>query len=136
MPLSEVAFSQVMDALGHPRRVRLFNILKDHYPSWFEYAELALSAEIPTASLAHHIRMLARGGLIRKKQVSRYSFISLRTDCLAQANDILRDALDTEKTLQTHHKYLAHPSRVDTLAKGKSYPKPTADPQIDPSLPF
>lgn len=71
-------------ALGHPRRLKIVEILAD-YPRGTTYEALGTATGIPPASLTHHLRFLKDAHLVHRKISGPYSIYTLDQTQLNQA---------------------------------------------------
>ena len=69
--------SRTFNALAHKRRVLLFELLLKHPQKSMAFGQLQGLSKIPDAPLAHHLRVLETGGLIRRKVKGRYTYFKL-----------------------------------------------------------
>ncbi len=73
--------AQFFFALGHPRRIKLVEILTEH-PSGITYEALKIASGIPEASLSHHLRFLRDANLTLRTIQGRHSFYRLNSEVL------------------------------------------------------
>lgn len=74
-------------ALAHPRRLKIIDVLAQNTKP-MTYEALSKAAEIPDASLSHHLRVLGDAGLLRKKIKDHYSHYSLNSRKLEQMTNL------------------------------------------------
>ena len=97
---SDAKLAAEMDGLGHVRRIRILRALQNSKSIWIETGELARSTGLAGSTLSHHLKMMARGGLIRRKRVSRYMRVAIKKP----------NAMQHSKTRHELHR-LKHPTR-------------------------
>jgi DNA-binding transcriptional ArsR family regulator len=74
---NKIDISRTFNALAHKRRVILFELLLNHPKKSLAFGQLQQLSKIPEAPLAHHLRVLEKGGLIRRKVKGRYTYFKL-----------------------------------------------------------
>lgn len=79
---TETQIADIFNTLAHPRRVRIFEALRNSPQAKLTYAEIAAITHIPDPSLAHHLRVLKRGGLVRARARGRHTDFSLNLNVL------------------------------------------------------
>jgi len=78
-------FSQIFDALGHPRRIAVFIALQQAGADGLTFSALAKQANIADPSLAHHIRMMKKSGLVKGQIKGQFTLLSLNLSTTRQA---------------------------------------------------
>jgi ArsR family transcriptional regulator, arsenate/arsenite/antimonite-responsive transcriptional repressor len=73
----------LFDALGHYRRVIIYRALKRAGSKGVSVGMLSQSTGIGETNLAHHLRMMKKGKIIRSNTVGRFTFLVLNQDELA-----------------------------------------------------
>jgi len=74
----------LFDALGHYRRVLIFRALQKNAKSGLTFGDLATATKLSEANLAHHLRMMKKGGVVVSQTVGRHTFLSLNLGSLEQ----------------------------------------------------
>lgn len=62
-------FALAFNALAHPRRMRLFRLLVDQPEAGRSSSTLATRSGYRRTALAHHLEIMERGGLLRRKRI-------------------------------------------------------------------
>lgn len=75
-PTSRQKTAKFFFALGHPRRLKIIEILEQH-PNGLTYEAIGKIACLPDASLSHHLRILGEAGLHHRKIKDRFSIYTL-----------------------------------------------------------
>ncbi len=70
-------FAQTFDALGHPRRIAIYLALQQAGVEGLTFGALAKQAGIADPSLAHHIRMMKKSGIIKATIKGQFSVFTL-----------------------------------------------------------
>lgn len=70
--------AQVFDALGHPRRIAVFIALQQAGAEGLTFGALAKQAGIADPSLAHHIRMMKKSGVVQGQIKGQFTVFSLK----------------------------------------------------------
>ena len=78
---SYVKSAQFYFALGHPRRLRIIDILKTQ-PNGLSFEDLEQETTIRGASLSHHLRFLKDAKIIHRQIRDRFSIYKLDADYL------------------------------------------------------
>jgi len=69
--------AHIFDALGHPRRIAIYIALQQAGAVGLVFGALAIQAGIADPSLAHHIRMMKKSGIVKSKIKGQFSIFSL-----------------------------------------------------------
>ena len=64
-------------ALSHRRRQMLCDILLNHSSTGLSFGQLQHHSGLKPASLAHHLRFMDQGGILRRMQKGRETWISI-----------------------------------------------------------
>lgn len=67
------------NALSHKRRQMLCDILLELGPNGISYGALLHKSGLKKASLSHHLEFMNRGGILRRQQKGRETWISINT---------------------------------------------------------
>ncbi|MCF6275997.1 MAG: helix-turn-helix domain-containing protein [Robiginitomaculum sp.] len=70
-------FAAVFDALGHPRRIAIFLVLKRAGVEGVTFGVLAKQANIADPSLSHHIRMMKKCGMVKSNTKGQFTVFTL-----------------------------------------------------------
>lgn len=62
-------FALAFNTLAHPRRMRLFRLLVDQPEAGRSFSTLAAVSGYRKTALAHHLEVMERGGLLRRRQI-------------------------------------------------------------------
>ncbi len=65
------------DALGHPRRQLIFQILKDVGPNGVPFHNLLKQSSLTASTLSFHLGKLDKGRLLKRQTKGRETWISL-----------------------------------------------------------
>jgi len=65
------------NALSHRRRQMLCEILLKHTPKGLPFGALQHHSGLKTSTLTHHLRFMDQGGILRRKQKGRETWISV-----------------------------------------------------------
>lgn len=74
------------NALSHRRRQMLCEILLQQGPNGLPYGVLLYKSGLKTATLSHHLRFMDQGGILRRKQKGRETWISVDVAYLRNAS--------------------------------------------------
>jgi len=77
-PTSHQKAAEFHFALGHPRRLRIINVLNDT-PKGLTFEMLEDETLIFGASLSHHLRFLKDAGIVHRQIRDRFSIYTLDT---------------------------------------------------------
>jgi len=80
----------MFDALGHPRRIAIFLALQKAGPEGLTFGVLAAQAKIAQPSLAHHLKMMKKGGIVYGQRKGSSTIITLDQSQLVKALKFLR----------------------------------------------
>ncbi|MBL4854691.1 MAG: winged helix-turn-helix transcriptional regulator [Robiginitomaculum sp.] len=81
--------AQLFDALGHPRRIAIFLALQKTGAKGLKFGDLATYCKIAEPSLAHHLKMMKKGGLIQAKSKGSATVLTLNLAQAEQAQKFL-----------------------------------------------
>jgi len=73
----------LFDALGHYRRIIIYRALKRAGSKGVNVGMLSEITGMGETNLAHHLRMMKKGKIIRSNTVGRFTFLVLNEDELA-----------------------------------------------------
>ncbi|MEM7241985.1 MAG: hypothetical protein AAF429_07355 [Pseudomonadota bacterium] len=97
MPNPHAATAKAFNALAHPRRITLFHLIRAETPNRPNFGMLLRATKFTPAVLAHHLRVMEKGGLIRRFQVGSFTeFVTLERSYdiqLAPITQILTEPL-------------------------------------------
>ena len=82
---SDQTIATAFNALAHPRRVFLFRLLVEHPELGRSVTELQRATGFKDAPLLHHLRVLERAGLIRRRRTGSTVTHALKPATLAAA---------------------------------------------------
>jgi len=75
----------LFDGLGHYRRLLVVRALQQASAKGLSFGALAEVTGIGETNLAHHVRMMGKGGVIKTHNIGRFTFITLNLDNLAHS---------------------------------------------------
>jgi ArsR family transcriptional regulator len=84
MTLSHQNLAQTFSALGHPRRVEVFEHLLRHATSGANFGEIQRATDMPASTLTHHLHEMERGGLVARTVTGRSTNLKLDLTYLQQ----------------------------------------------------
>jgi ArsR family transcriptional regulator len=82
--------ARICKALSHPKRLQIVYVLRAGERS---VGELAKELQLSYANLSQHLRILLEIGLVEVRHHGRYSYYRLSTPQIAEACDLVRQAL-------------------------------------------
>ena len=75
----------LFDALGHYRRVLVFKVLQESGTAGMNFGRLSQLTKIGETNLAHHIRMMKKGGIVDTRTAGRETILTLNIAYLTQS---------------------------------------------------
>ena len=84
MKISHDQLAQAFSALGHPRRIEIFEYLLRHAASGANVGEIQQATEIPASTLSHHLHEMEQGQLVVKTVTGRSTNLKLDLNYLQQ----------------------------------------------------
>ncbi len=69
--------ADLFDALGHKRRQMICSVLLQHAPHGLPFERLQAITGISASTLSHHLAKMDRGGLLRRRQKGRFTWLSM-----------------------------------------------------------
>ncbi|PHS38093.1 MAG: hypothetical protein COA91_08780 [Robiginitomaculum sp.] len=75
----------LFDGLGHYRRLLVVRTLQMAGAKGLSFGALAEATGIGETNLAHHVRMMGKGGVINTHNIGRFTFITLNLENLAHS---------------------------------------------------
>ncbi|NOR61063.1 MAG: helix-turn-helix domain-containing protein [Rhodobacteraceae bacterium] len=85
------SMANFFDALGHPRRQMIFQILKETGPKGVPFHSLLMQSSLTASTLSFHLQKLDKGRLLKRKTKGRESWISLDLRTFFQFVEPARD---------------------------------------------
>jgi ArsR family transcriptional regulator len=82
--------ARICKALSHPKRLQIVYVLRAGERS---VGELAKELQLSYANLSQHLRILLEIGLVEVRHHGRYSYYRLSAPQVAEACDLVRQAL-------------------------------------------
>jgi len=82
--ISHQQLAQAFSALGHPRRVEIFEYLLRHATTGANVGEIQQATEMPASTLAHHLHEMERGQLVLRTATGRSTNLKLDLTYLQQ----------------------------------------------------
>ncbi len=82
-------FAHMFNALGHPRRIAIFLVLQKLGLVGCTYAHLAEQAKIAEPSLAHHLKVMKKGGIVDAKPRGAATILTLNPSWLQTVQSFL-----------------------------------------------
>ncbi len=82
--------ARICKALSHPKRLQIVYVLRAGERS---VGELAEELQLSYTNLSQHLRVLLEIGLVEVRHHGRYSYYRLSTPQIAEACDLVRQAL-------------------------------------------
>ena len=76
--------AETLSALAHPSRVDIFKCLLAHSPNGIKAVQLSQEVGIAPSTLTHHLREMAKGGVIERVADGQSTITSLDTRRLTQ----------------------------------------------------
>ncbi|MCX8103617.1 MAG: metalloregulator ArsR/SmtB family transcription factor [Candidatus Bipolaricaulota bacterium] len=82
--------ARICKVLSHPKRLQIIYVLRAGERS---VGELAEELQLSYANLSQHLRVLLEAGLVEARHQGRFSYYRLSTPQVAEACDLVRQAL-------------------------------------------
>jgi len=90
MPHPHLNTAKAFNALAHPRRITLFHLIRSTHPHRQNFGMLMKATNFTPAVLAHHLRVMEDGGLIKRFQVGAFTeFATLEHQFESQISPIM-----------------------------------------------
>lgn len=83
----------MLRALADPNRLRLFLALLDRERC---VRDLVASENLPQPLVSHHLRVLAKAGLVQARRCDGFSLYAVNIAGMAAARSLVTDLLDTD----------------------------------------
>ena len=95
------ATAATLSALGHPSRVDILKCLLAHYPSGLTAGDLSSKTAIAPSTLSHHLREMAKGGIVSCDPAGQRTITTLNLDHLSKlAGALMQICCSVEQTTQ------------------------------------
>ncbi len=62
--LSHIEIANTFAALGHPKRMKILELLLKNLPDNLTFGEVQKQTEIPASTLTHHLREMENGNIV------------------------------------------------------------------------
>ncbi|MCS6936081.1 MAG: metalloregulator ArsR/SmtB family transcription factor [Candidatus Bipolaricaulota bacterium] len=82
--------AKICKVLSHPKRLQIVYALREGERY---VGELAQHLELPYANLSQHLRALHAAGIVEVRHAGKYSYYRLTTPQIAEACEVVRQAL-------------------------------------------
>ena len=89
-PRRPTAIAAAMTALGHPRRVRIFDALINAPAGGLTFEDLMKDANLSSSTLIHHLKPMLAARLVTTRRKGRYVFHVVRPGAIDNAYRALR----------------------------------------------
>ncbi|MBL4853044.1 MAG: winged helix-turn-helix transcriptional regulator [Robiginitomaculum sp.] len=90
----------LFDGLGHYRRLLVVRALQQAGAKGLSFGALAEATGIGETNLAHHVRMMGKGGVINTHNVGRFTFLTLNMENIAHSLAELNLHISPAKTVR------------------------------------
>lgn len=85
MEISSNQLAQVFAALGHSRRINVFEHLLRHAATGMNFGKLQEVTKMPPSTLTHHLREMERSGVLIREVTGRSTNLKLDLNTLQHA---------------------------------------------------